>query len=293
MRILVTGAAGFLGRHVAGRLLEDGHDVTAFDQRPVDDDVRMVIGDLTNPEAVAEAVAGSDVVCHIGAIGDVYLAASDPSLAAAVNVLGTSNVAQAASRVGAKVVYASTWEVYGTPQYEPVDEDHPCAPDHPYSITKLAGERMLLATGHLQQLPVVALRLGTAYGPGLRPNSVFRIFIDKAKRREPITILGDGSQARQFTHATDIARAFSIAATSELHGLTLNTVAEESISVKQLAEAVIARYPTDLTFGPARQGDVPPAVVTSVRIGQALGWRAEISFDEGVNSLMDSLADGG
>jgi UDP-glucose 4-epimerase len=292
MKALVTGVAGFLGGHVARRLLNDGFDVTGFDLQPGSiAEVRWLKGDLGDVDAVTRAVASQDVVCHIGAIGDVYLAAAEPALAAAVNVTGSANIATAARQAGARVVYASTWEVYGEPQYEPVDEDHPCEPDHPYSITKLAGERMLMAAGHLNDIPVVALRLGTAYGSGLRPNSVFRIFIDRARQKQSITIQGDGSQSRQFTHAADIARAFSLAARSELRGMVFNTVAPEPISIKQLAEAVIARYPTDLLFAPARAGDVPPAIVSSARITETLGWVPEISFDAGVGELMDSLAD--
>ncbi|HUP17841.1 MAG TPA: NAD-dependent epimerase/dehydratase family protein [Acidimicrobiia bacterium] len=291
MKVLVTGAAGFLGGHVVHRLIEDGFDVTGFDQRPVVGSVRSFTGDLVDTASVNRALAGQDVVVHIGAIGDVYLAATDPGLASAVNVIGSTNIGEAARNAGTRVVYASTWEVYGQPQWEPIDEDHPCAPDHPYSITKLAGERMLLAADHLHGVPVIALRLGTAYGSGLRPNSVFRIFIDRARQGQPITIQGDGSQSRQFTHATDIARAFSLACRSELRGMVLNTVAPEAISIKQLAEAVIARYPTDLVSGPARPGDVPPAMVSSDRIRELLGWVPEVSFEAGIGELMDSLAD--
>jgi UDP-glucose 4-epimerase len=291
MKVLVTGAAGFLGGHVVHRLMEDGFDVTGFDQRPVVSSVRSFTGDLVDAASVDKALAGQDVVCHIGAIGDVYLAAMDPGLASAVNVIGSTNIGEAARKAGTRVVYASTWEVYGEPQWEPIDEDHPCAPDHPYSITKLAGERMLLAADHLQSVPVIALRLGTAYGSGLRSNSVFRIFIDRARQGQPITIQGDGSQSRQFTHATDIARAFSLACRSELRGVALNTVAPEAISIKQLAEAVIGRYPTDLLSAPARPGDVPPALVSSVRIRELLGWVPEVSFEAGIGELMDSLAD--
>ena len=292
MKALVTGAAGFLGGHVVRRLLDDGFEVTGFDLQPIKHkEVRSLAGDLGDVDAVERAVQGQDVVCHIGAIGDVYLAAAEPGLAAAVNVMGSSNVGEAARKAGARVVYASTWEVYGPPQSEPVDEDHPCDPDHPYSITKLAGERMLMAAGHLHDVPVVALRLGTAYGSGLRPNSVFRVFIDRAQNGEPITIQGDGSQSRQFTHAADIARAFSLASRSDIRGVVLNTVASEPISIKQLAETVIARYPTELLSAPARPGDVVPALISSARIGKMLGWFPEVTFESGIAELIDSLAD--
>ncbi len=290
MKVLITGAAGFLGRHVARRLLEDGCVVTAFDRQVVwDSDIQSVVGDLRDGEAVAAAAMNQDVICHVGAIGDVYLAAEQPALASEVNSTGSANVASAAQQVGARVVYASTWEVYGEPQFEPITEDHPTNPDHPYNITKLAGERLLLAADHLRDVPVVALRLGTAYGSGLRPNSVFRIFIDKAQSGEPITIQGDGSQGRQFTHAADIARAFSMAAHSDLRGIALNTVAPEMTSIKDLAETVVARYPTEVTFSEPRPGDVPPATVSSDLIHETLGWKSEISFTDGLNELMDDL----
>ena len=225
MKALVTGSAGFIGTHVSRALLADGFEVTGYDQKgSAEPGIDSVVGDLLDIDSLTKAVTGHDVIVHIGAIGDVYLAATNPELAASVNVTGSTNVSLAAEASGARVVYASTWEVYGDPVYEPVDEKHPCEPDHPYNITKLAGERMLLAANRLRGVPVIALRLGTAYGLGMRPNSVFEIFIDKARNGEPITIQGDGSQGRQFTHARDIARAFVLAAKSEARGIPLNVV---------------------------------------------------------------------
>jgi len=290
MRIVVTGAAGFLGKHIVRRLLQDGHEVSGFDQlRPSDPEVRVIEGDLRDLSAVENVVYRHEVVCHVGAIGDVYLAGERPGLAAEVNATGSANIGIAAGRHGARVVYASTWEVYGQPVYEPIDEDHPCQPDHPYSITKLAGERLLLAAGDLHGVPVLALRLGTAYGSGLRPNSVFRIFLDCARRGEPLTIQGGGAQGRQFTHASDIARAFSLACNSDLHGIALNVVSPQTVSIKELAELVVARYPTELKFGPARPADVAPALVSSARATELLGWSPVMSFDEGLSELMDAV----
>jgi UDP-glucose 4-epimerase len=294
MRVLVTGAAGFLGRHIARRFRDDGWDVTGFDLTPFHEpDLESVVGDLTDAGSVLEVAKDFTHIAHVGAIGDVYLAGDNPRLAAEVNVVGTANVISAAREVSARVVYASTWEVYGQPISEPMDETHPTGPDHPYSITKLAGESLVLAATHLNDLSAIALRLGTAYGSGLRPNSVFRIFIDKARAGQAITIQGDGSQGRQFTHARDIARAFELAARSEASGVAVNIVAPDIISIKELAEMVAARFGTEIQFGSARPGDVPSALVSHRRAEEVLGWRAEVAFENGLSDLIDDvLAEG-
>jgi UDP-glucose 4-epimerase len=292
MRVLVTGAAGFLGRHVARRFRDVGWSVTGFDLAPFEEPgVASFQGSLMDAGSVDQAVRAAEVVAHVGGIGDIYLAGEQPVLAAEVNVVGTANVVEAAARHNARVVYTSTWEVYGEPRSLPIDEDHPTMPDHPYSITKLAGESLVLAAAHLRGTSAMALRLGTAYGSGLRLNSVFRIFIDRALRGEPITIQGDGSQGRQFTHATDIARAFELAATSSATGIALNVVAPETISIKELAERVVEKLPTELTFGPPRLGDVSPALVSGERAATTLGWRAVVPFEQGLDELIADVVD--
>lgn len=286
MRVIVTGGTGFLGSHVADHLAEAGHGVAVFDQAPSARH-RTITGDLLDVESVAAALQGSDAVCHLGAIGDVYLAGERPSLAAAVNVTGTANVCEAALRqsVG-RVVIASTWEVYGEPHYQPLDEAHPCEPDHPYNITKLAGERVGLSFARLRGLPVVALRLGTAFGTRMRPNSVFSIFIQRALAKQPITIQGSGLQGRQFTHAVDVARGFEAALSRGESGHAYNLVSERMVTIRELAELVVAEIPTDLTYGEARPGDVPSALVSSARARAVLGWVPQVDFEAGLAELI-------
>lgn len=294
MYVIVTGGSGFLGSHVTEELLARGHEVGIFDVRPPCPEVtsrpgcRYVGGDLTDLASVAETIAGADVVCHLAGVGDVYLAAKEPYTAATLNVTGTAHVAEAALRHGVrKVVYASTWEVYGKPHYQPIDEEHPCSPDHPYNVTKYAGEQILLAYDRLRGLPAVALRLGTAFGTRMRPNSVFSIFIQKARKGEPIVIQGTGEQSRQFTHARDIARAFALAAESEVHGEVINAVSSEAISIRQLAELVCRRLPTEIEYAPARVGDITPARINSDKARCVLGWEAQVSFAAGLDEMID------
>ena len=288
MKVVVTGSAGFLGSHVADVLREEGHDVLGLDMQesrfgPV------VKADLLQPDTLVRALEGIDAVCHLAAVGDVYLALQNPPLAAALNVTGTANVLEACVKTGVKkFVYASTWEVYGEPHYQPIDEQHPCRPDHPYNITKSAGEQLALSYDHLKGLPVICLRLGTAYGSRMRPNAVFSIFIRKGRAGEPITIKGTGEQTRQFIHARDIGRAFHLALASDLHGEVFNIVGNESISIRQLAELVASRLPTSITYEPARAGDISSATVSADKARRLLGWEPHIKFADGLYAMIDA-----
>ena len=287
MRGIVTGGSGFLGSHVADHLVAQGHEIVVYDMQPTTRHSSLV-GDLLDIGAMKLAFEAMDFVCHLGAIGDVYLAGEKPALAASVNVSGTANVCDAAlaANVG-RVVIASTWEVYGEPHYQPIDEKHPCEPDHPYNITKLAGERLALASGRLRGLNVVALRLGTAFGTRMRPNSVFSIFIRKALAGEPITIQGSGSQGRQFTHARDIGRGFEAALTKGPTGGVYNIVGDRMVSIRELAELVTKIAPTKLTYGDARPGDVPSALVSNALAKQELGWAPTEDFEDGLRQLVE------
>lgn len=287
MRVLVTGAAGFIAPHVADAFEQRGHQVIRTDIRSAYDG-RIVPSDLRSLPSMLDVTEDADVVCHLGGVGDVYLAQNEPQTAAAANVLGTANLLEACLRNRlSKLIYASTWEVYGEPKYQPIDEDHPSNPDHPYSITKLAGERLVVAYDRLKGLPGIALRIGTTYGPGMRPNSVFSIFISRAMQGKPITIKGTGQQSRQFTHASDVARAFVLAAESEVRGEVFNIATDEAITIRQLAEAVVKHLPTDITYEPARLGDVTPARVSTEKANGVLKWLPDITFRDGLLSLIE------
>ncbi len=289
MKVMVTGAAGFIGHHVAHHLADAGHDVLCFDLNEVEG-MPSVNGDFRRPEDLA-CLGDCDALCHIGAIGDVYVAAEDPILAYETNVIGTERIVQAANEHGiSRLVYASTWEVYGEPQYQPLDERHPTNPDHPYNISKLAGE--LVVRSELNQVPSVALRLGTAYGPGMRENAVIPLFMKLGLQGKGITIQGKGVQFRQFTHVRDIANAFELALTNGPERGVFNVVAPEKTTIVGLAELVKLRVPTmEIAFAPARAGDVPPAEVISEKARRDLGWVAEVPFADGFNELFDLMAE--
>src|SRR2546422_7558047 len=182
-RVVVTGCSGFLGRYVAEELMRQGEVVVGLDLvKPNYEINEFKKGDFTNKDLALEATRRASVVCHLGGVGDVYLADSDPGLAFKANAYGTKVICDAVRETGvAKLLYASTWEVYGRPERSPVEETHPCTPESPYSISKLAGELFVRKAGLDRSLRTMSLRLGTAYGPGMRESAVISRFISAAK----------------------------------------------------------------------------------------------------------------
>jgi UDP-glucose 4-epimerase len=268
-------------------LARNGHDIAVIDQFPTERH-RSIQLDLRDAAARESALDGADFVCHLAAIGDVYLAGDNPALAAETNVVATVRLCEAMLKAGVeRLVYASTWEVYGEPRYQPMDEEHPCTPEHPYSITKLAGEQLALAHHRMRGLQVSALRLGTAYGTRMRPNSVFSLFIDRALRGEAITIQGTGEQGRQFTHARDIGAAFGAALRRAEAGPVYNIVSERMVSVRELAEHVVRLIPTKIEFAPARKAEIPSALVSNARARKELQWIPSVTFEDGMRELVE------
>src|SRR3989442_426116 len=194
MKVLVTGAAGFIGSHVANYLEAQGFDVIRSDIVSTPEfHGAWRQADLTKIEEVLGITSDIEAICHVGGIGDVYFAATEPRTTMNTNATGTLNMLEAARRAESiRFVYASTWEVYGPSKYEPVDEGHPCFPAHPYSISKLAGDLLVQAYGRNNSMESVVLRLGTAYGPRMRETAVIPAFILRAIRNEQIEVRGTG-----------------------------------------------------------------------------------------------------
>lgn len=270
MKVLVTGSEGFIGKHTAQALRAAGHHVIGYDI-------------LNGENFTSGELPTVDAICHIGAIGDVYACASDPVLATAVNAAGTAHVANEAKRMGARLVYASTWEVYDyNPGRRLIESDIP-QPTHSYNATKYLGETL---ARFIYPENTLSLRLGTAYGPGLRPNSVFRIFARKGVAHEPLTIQGTGEQGREFIHVRDVAAAFVKAIESNATG-SLNITGDEYITIKALALAVSKRFDVPVTFGEARPGDVHPALVDNSKAKAALDWQPAVPFEQGLAELLE------
>jgi UDP-glucose 4-epimerase len=289
-KVVVTGAAGFIGGHVARTLQEAGLDVVGSDIRPPKGHSgAWKRADLTQLADLVELTSGAEAVCHVGGIGDVYVASEDPFLALHVNGCGTALLLEACRKSQVRrLVYASTWEVYGPPRYQPIDENHPTAATHVYNISKLTGDLLVQSAGTHGGLRTVVLRLGTAYGPGIRENAVIPLFVRKALRKEPIVIQGTGAQYRQFTHASDLAQAFLLALHARDPSPVYNVVSPEQTTIRGLAEMIAHEVPTEIAFREARAGDPPPAVIDSTLIRKELGWEPRVPFADGLRDFIRS-----
>ena len=222
-RVLLTGAAGFIGSHLAQALRSRGDKVTILDNfapfypRPIkqrniqpalDAGAQLVEGDITNSADVAQAFSAArpDTVVHLAACAGVRPSIADPSRYATVNVVGTQRLLDAAVERGVnRFIVASSSSVYGNNEKTPFSEtDNVSRPISPYAATKVATELICSAASHLHGLPITALRFFTVFGPRQRPDLAIHTFLSRVSRGEAIPVFGDGSTSRDYTYIDDI-----------------------------------------------------------------------------------------
>jgi len=284
MSILLTGSAGFLGRNLYSYLKQKKYDIKGLDIQ--DSSTTDILNNFCSPMIKhLLSTQNIDLLIHVGAIADVYHAARDPKRTYDINISGTQNLVNLCHELNIPMVYASTWEVYGEPRYQPIDEKHITVPDHPYNISKLSGE--LVVKNNLKPIKSCVLRLGTLYGTGMRETAVIPKFIKMAQNNEDITIFGTGEQFRQFTHVEDVCKAFELAIKEESEDI-YNVVSEEKISIKDLAEGLKFYFPDlNIIYKKERSGDVASSVVSSEKIKKDLGWEPQKSFSQGFREMID------
>ncbi|MCW3067354.1 MAG: NAD-dependent epimerase/dehydratase [Solirubrobacterales bacterium] len=292
MRVLVTGGSGFIGSHVVDRLRAAGHTPRIFDLRssPWHDDVDEVLGDITDREALEDALVGCDAVIHLAAVADVSDVHAAPEHAEQVNTHGTVTVLEAARRAEVpRVVYASTIWVYSDCEPENVDEDTPIEPpSHLYSATKYAGELYCTSYAKLYGIDFTILRFGIPYGPRAREAAVVPAFVNKAMGGEPLTIAGDGSQSRRFVYVEDLADGVVRGLCDRAAGRVYNLTGDETVTIKEIAETVSGLIGnTEVVHTPARPGDFGGKLVSSERAARELDWRASTPFAEGVRRYVE------
>jgi UDP-glucuronate 4-epimerase len=290
MRYVVTGAAGFIGSHLADALLGRGHEVVAVDSFTDYYDPALKEENAAGLEVqrldLAEAeldLAGVDAIFHLA--GQPGARSFGPVFADYLsrNALATQRLFESAGST--KVVYASSSSIYGDAERYPTPEETEPRPNSPYGITKLACEHLAAAYGRAYGLDAVGLRYFTVYGPRQRPDMAFARLVDALAHRGSFEVYGDGTQSRSFTYVADVVEA-TIAALDAPAGSVYNVGGGEEASLREaigLLEEIAGR-PLEVSYGPPQAGDMRRTKADTTRIERDLRWRATTSLRDGLEA---------
>jgi NAD dependent epimerase/dehydratase len=308
--VLVTGAGGFIGSHLAETLARAGAQVRAFvrytsrgdhgwlelAQPDTAEAIEVFRGDLANPEAVANAVAGCEIVFHLGALIPIPYSYRHPREFVSANVEGTLNVLEAARRhEPARIVHTSTSEVYGTTQSIPIAEEHPLHPQSPYAASKVAADQLALSFQRSFGTPVALARPFNTYGPRQSARAVIPTIVTQALSRDVIE-LGATAPTRDFLYVEDTVQGLiRCAETADAVGEVVNLGTGTEISIGEVAEHVLRALGRDLPIARDEERLRPPdseverLVADTAKAKQRLGWDPAIGLDDGLRRTIDWL----
>ena len=302
MRALVTGGAGFIGSHVVEALLARGDEVHVVDdlskgkREQVPAAATLHVHDIRTPLDGLVRTTEAEAIVHLAAQADVRVSVGDPAFDAAVNVLGTVNVLEAARLVNARVVFASTGgAIYGECE-RPARESDPCLPLSPYGAAKLAGEGYLGAFARLYDAPHVSLRFGNVYGPRQDPHGeagVVAIFLGRLRDGAACRIFGDGSQSRDYIYVEDVAHA-TVAALDGDSGGVFNVGTGAATSVLELYDICRSTVGTDAApvHEAPRPGELGRSVLDGELAATVLRFRPETELASGIGMTWESIGSG-
>jgi len=305
-KILITGAAGFIGSHLTETLVSAGASVRVFirytsrndlgllNQLPpqVLSNVEIVAGDLRDPQAIRKAVDGCQVVFHLGALISIPYSYQHPYEVAETNFMGTLNVLAASLEKGVeRVVHTSTSEVYGTAQQVPISETHPLRGQSPYSASKIGADKLAESFYCAYDLPVVTVRPFNTYGPRQSARAVIPTVITQALTQKTMH-LGNMDTTRDFTFVSDTVNGFIKAAEAEKGGVvgkTFNLGTGQEIRIGDLTQLILSKVglPVEIKTDPNRlrpqASEVYQLISDNSLARRVLGWQPEISLSEGLD----------
>jgi len=296
---IVTGGAGFIGSHLVDALLAENIAVRVIDNYStgraenlahVAGQVELVEADFAMPGSWQKLFQDTDWVFHLGALADIVPSIQRPTDYFQANVDGTFNVLEAAKNAGVKrFVYAASSSCYGIPDKYPTSEAAEISPQYPYALTKRLGEELVMHWAQLYNLPAIALRLFNVYGPRSRTSgtygAVLGVFLAQKLANKPFTVVGDGTQTRDFTYVTDVANAFLTAAQSSVCEEIFNVGSGETVSVNRLVELLGG----EVTYIPKRPGEPDCTFADITKIRRELKWQPKVDIKQGVDNVLANI----
>jgi UDP-glucose 4-epimerase len=301
MKCLVTGGAGFIGSHLVELLISHGHEVVVLDNLTsgrlknlitvqADPKFTFVKADIRDALSLEPSFKGVDWVFHLAGLADIVPSIEMPEEYFSANVTGTFNVLQCANANRVKrLVYAASSSSYGIPDAYPTDESSPIKPQYPYALTKFMGEELVLHWSQVFGLSAVSLRLFNVYGTRSRTTgaygAVFGVFLAQKLNKRPLTVVGDGTQTRDFTYVTDVAHAFYAAAQSDVSGHAMNVGSGNHYSVNRLVELLGGA----VEYIPKRPGEPDCTFAKVDKIAKLIGWYPQVSFEDGVAEMLTNI----
>lgn len=297
-RCLVTGGAGFIGSHLVDRLVADGHEVVVLDNfatgrpenlAPHRDNARVRLArvDIADAAAIGPFFAGVERVFHLAALADIVPSIERPWEYHRANVDGTVAVLEASRAVGVKrLVYAASSSCYGIADRTPTAETAEPRPQYPYALTKFIGEEYVMFWARTYKLPAISLRFFNVYGPRSRTSgtygAVLGVFLAQKLAGKPFTVVGDGTQTRDFTFVSDVVDAVVTAGASDVSAEIFNVGSSNTYSVNRL----VALLGGDVTYIPKRPGEPDCTLADITKIGKKLGWHPRVTFEDGVREML-------
>ena len=299
MKVIVTGGAGFIGSHLVEYLSSEGHSVKVIDNfstgrkenlEHVRDKIEIIEGDLNTFEDLPNLIKGNDWVFHLAALADIVPSIQNPEQYFDANVNGTFKLLQACKKQNiSKFIYAASSSCYGIPEKYPTPESTPINPQYPYALTKRMGEELVLHWSNVYKIPAISLRFFNVYGPRSRTSgtygAVFGVFLAQKLANKPLTIVGDGSQTRDFTFVTDVVDAMYISAKSKFKNKVYNVGSGKTISINQIAKILKG----DTTHIPKRPGEPDVTFADIKEIKTDLNWSPSVSIEEGIKILLNNI----
>jgi UDP-glucose 4-epimerase len=309
--VLITGGLGFIGSNLARRLVDLGANVTLVDSlipqyggnffniHDIQDSVKVNVSDVRDPFALAYLVKDKDYLFNLAGQTSHLDSMTDPQADLDINASAQLSILETCRKhnPSVKIVFASTRQIYGKPEYLPVDEKHPIRPVDVNGINKLAGEWYHILYNNVYGIRACALRLTNTYGPGMRVKDARQTFLGIWVRNliegKPVLIFGDGAQLRDFNYVDDVVDAMLLAAVSdEANGEIYNLGSREVVNLKELAAMMVEMHPGGhyeiVPFPPERKAiDIGDYYSDFTKIKEALGWEPTISLKDGLRKSLD------